>query len=335
MKQDTAAERAFRRRLALLSLLHPQPRPYAEIIAALDQQKLLDYDRLANPETIAAKQKEQFHRDRKALLAIGCQLRYDRLTKCYIWHNSPFGLALNPGQLETLILLLDTFEDSRVLHSARIQALLHYFTNLLPPDQQKSLKAQRRPFSINLHETTDYTQADPINIGEIEKAIRRGQQLEFSYVTPRDGQERRHRIEPRPLVFERGHVYLKGWSLDWDTELPFRLDKLVAGSARMLPTRIAPVRPSAAPFLLEYWLSPVIARQGVSQHFPGQEVEHYPDGSATVRANLTNLDLFEARRLLLSYGANCRVSSPPQLVEQLREIAKSLYQFYCSEESWT
>ena len=262
----------------------------------------------------------------------GCQMYQDKQTKRYTWHNSPFGLALNSDQLEAFILLLDTFEKTQILHSAKLQDLLNFLVKQLPPDQQKIIKTQhRRPFSINLHETTDYRNSDPNTVAEVEKAIRRGQQLEFRYTSPREGKERTHRIEPRPLAFERGHTYLKGWSLNHENELLFRLDKITPGSAKMLPTSIAPIRPSSNTHQLEYWLSPIIARQGVSQHFPDQQVECHTDGSATIRATITNLELFEARRLLLSYGQNCRALSPPQLVTQLRETVTNLYQIYCTE----
>jgi predicted DNA-binding transcriptional regulator YafY len=55
-------------------------------------------------------------------------------------------------------------------------------------------------------------------------------------------------------------------------------------------------------------------------------VEPHPDGSATVTAQVT--DLFEARRILLSYGANCTVLEPPALVEEMRTIAAALYKIY-------
>jgi predicted DNA-binding transcriptional regulator YafY len=331
MKPDTSSERAFRRRLALLSLLHTRPRPYSELMAALDQQQLLDYDRFANTEVIAQQQKEQFRRDCKALRAAGCKLKHNRPTDCYVWHNSPFGLGLSASQLAALALLRHTFTETTILHSAEVQDLLNHLTAQLPPEQRQILAALRQPFSINLRETTDYRQADPATVSEIEKAIRNGQQLEFRYIPPRDGKERQHCIEPRPLVFEQGHVYLKGWSVTWDKEMPFRLDKIVPGSARMLPTRIAAIRPAGVTYQLRYWLSPVIARQGVSQHFTDQQVECHPDGSATVTATLCSNELFEARRRLLSYGQHCRVLEPPELVAQLREIATTLYQFYCTE----
>lgn len=326
MRRDTRAERASKRRFALLVLLHSRLHHYDELIALLDQDHLFDYDRSADASSIARQQYYQFRHDLDALRIIGCNIEFDRRSKCYAWHNSPFGLCLSQEQLSAFVMVLDTFEETTILHATEIQALLTHFVNLLPVEQRTVLTSRRRSFRIDLHETTDYRNADPVTISEIEKAIERRQQLEFSYRSPREGKERRHVIEPRSLVFEHGHVYLYGWSIDYDKELRFRLDYIIPGSADMLHTQIRSSRPRRAAVRLCYRLSAVIARNKVSQHFPQQEVEVHPDGSATVTAQIT--DLFEARRILLSYGANCKVLEPPALVEEMRTIAAELYKMY-------
>jgi len=180
--------------------------------------------------------------------------------------------------------------------------------------------------SIDLHETTDYHTADAHNIQRIELAIERSQQLKFAYRSLREGKEHVHVIEPQPLVFERGHVYLNGWSPEYGKTLRFRLDYILPGSADVLPTRIAQSRPSPVSYVLRYQLSAVIARNSVSRHFSDQVVESHPDGSATVTARIT--DLFDARRILLSYGENCTVLEPPALVEQMRKVAADFSKKY-------
>ncbi len=326
MRRDTRVERAGKRRFALLVLLHIRPRHYDEIIALLDQDYLLDYDRSADASSTTRQQRYLFRHDLNALRLMGCNIEFDRRSKYYTWHNSPFGLCLGQEQLSTFAMVLDTFEETTILHATEIQALLAHFVNLLPVEQRTALASRHRSFRIDLHETTDYRNADPLTISRIEMAIERGQQLEFSYRSPREGKERRHLIEPRPLVFEHGHVYLYGWSIDYDKELRFRLDYIIPGSAHVLHPQIRSSRPRRATFRLRYRLSPVIARNRVSEHFPQQEVETHPDGSATVTAQIS--DLFEARRILLSYGANCRVLEPPALVEEMRKIAAELYKMY-------
>jgi predicted DNA-binding transcriptional regulator YafY len=326
MRSETHAERAAKRRFAILILLHNRPHTYNEIITILSQKQLLDFDRSANSAATSNQKKYTFRHDLTALRATDCQIAYERRSKSYIWRNSPFGLHLDTSQQATFALLCDTFEDATILHAGEIHNLLNYFESLFSSEQQKDLKNIRRPFSIDLHETTDYSNADPTNVARIEMAIQRGQQLEFDYRTARDGKIRRHVIEPRPLVFERGHVYLWGWSIDRGKELRFRLDYIVPGSVIILPTSIQLNRPAGITKQLRYQLSPVIARNSVSQYFPGQVVESHPDGSATVTAQIT--DLFQARRILLSYGKNCTVLEPPELVAEIRDHVIELYKIY-------
>jgi len=326
MRTETHAERAAKRRFTILTILHNRPHTYEEIITILRQQLLIDFDRSTDPTALAKQQKYLFRHDNAALKTMGCYIEYDRHSKCYAWRNSPFGLHLNTPQLDTFALLCDTFEGATILHANEIHNLLTYFVSLLSSDQLKDLNNIRRPFSIDLHETTDYRNADPTTIARIEMAIQRNQQLEFSYSTPRDGKVRRHVIEPGPLIFERGHVYLCGWSIDWDKELRFRLDYIVPGSVIVLQKPIRPNRPARATKQLRYQLSPVIARNSVSQYFSGQVVESHPDGSATITAQIT--DLFQARRILLSYGKNCTILEPPELVAEIRDHVIELYKIY-------
>lgn len=330
MRNDTPTERANRRRLALLALLHHRPYAYDELIAALDRDELFSSDRASDAAVIARLKRYQFRNDLRALRLLSCDIRCDLHTRFYTWHNSPFGLSFTQEKLTTFALLLNTFNETTILHAHDIQALLRYLIERLPEEQQKVLANQRGAFSIDLHETTDYRNADQLTIQRIERAIARKQQLQFTYRSPREGQERRHVIEPQLLIFEHGHVYLYGWSINHEQRLQFRLDYIIPGSAEILNISVLPGRPSPVSYTLKYRLSPIIARNGVSQHFPGQQVETHPDGSATVTARIT--DLFNARRTLLSYGENCTVLEPPKLVEQLRAVALDFQKYLTRDE---
>lgn len=316
--------------MALLALLHRRPYGYDELIAALDRDDLFSDDHASDAAVIERLQRYQFRNDMQALRKLSCDIRCDRRSGCYIWHNSPFGLALTQEQLTTFALLLNTFNETMMIHADEIKALLGFFVNQLSQEQQKQLARHRYPFSIDLHETTDYHNADAHNIQRIEMAIERSQQLKFAYRSLREGKEHIHIIEPQPLVFERGHVYLNGWSPEYGKSLRFRLDYILPGSAEMLPTRIAKSRPSPISYVLRYELSPIIARNDVSRHFADQVVESHPDGSATVTARIT--DLFDARRILLSYGENCTALEPPVLVEQMRKVAADFSKKYLTPE---
>lgn len=318
MDSDSSTSRANKRRLALLILLHRRPYKYAELVAALDKDGLFLYDHASEDAVIAQRQQFQIRSDLRVLRKLSCDIRCERRSGNYIWHNSPFGLSLNSEQLKTFATLLNTFNETKMIHADEIRALLTFFIEQLPEEQQKQLKQHRFPFSIDLHETSDYRNADAHNVQHIEMALERSQQLKFIYRSLREGKELTHVVEPQSFGFERGHVYLNGWSLEFGKLLHFRLDSILPGSAEMLPTRVAKSRPSPISYVLRYQLRPAIARNGVSQHFADQEVDVYPDGSAMVTARITNL--FDARRTLLSYGENCTVLEPPELVEQLRVV---------------
>src|SRR5947209_4156087 len=107
MKHDTRAERAAKRRFAILTLLHTGPRSYEEIIIALREKGMLDDLSDFTDDTI----RYQFRHDLQALRLSDCYIDFDRSLKKYSWCNSPFGLSLSSSQLLAFVTLLTTFED--------------------------------------------------------------------------------------------------------------------------------------------------------------------------------------------------------------------------------
>jgi predicted DNA-binding transcriptional regulator YafY len=324
VRRETSAGRASQRRQAILTLLCKAPQSYDEIITILKQEHLLLYDHAEDPDTVARRLKYQFQHDINAL-RLQYKIKCDSKTKRYALVDVPFTLSLSQKQLVALAIISQTFDEKTFPYASDIRDLLTSLLDQLPDDQRKIVVDQSLALNIEFSEKTDYSSLDVSTFHHIKSAILHHRQLEFTYRSPREGKERRHVIEPKPLSFKNGHVYLYGWSIDSDKELQFRLDYILPGTAKILPT---PQRPRPAPrtYLLRYHLTPILARNGVSQHFPGQQVESHPDGSATVTSGIT--DLFEARQLVLKYGENCVVESPPELVEQMRVIAAHFAQTY-------
>lgn len=329
MQIESVTERAVRRRKALLTLLHKGPQSYDDLIAALDRAQLFLYDREDEPEVIARQQRYQFRRDLRTL-RLHYQIEFDKKNKAYSLLETPFGLSLSQKHVAAFALALHTFQNMTIPYTHDVQDLFAFLLSRLPDDQQKAIIEQRRAINIEFHEKTDYSQLDPSTLNEIEKAILRGQQLEFTYRSPRQGKAIRHVIEPRPLQAKNGHIYLYGWSIDYQKDLHFRLDYILPETAKMLHTRVAQSHPSRPTYLLRYRLTPAIARNSVSEQFPEQEVEKHPDGSATVTAKVD--DLFEVRQIMLKYGENCTVESPPELIEQLRPVAVHFARTYLTPE---
>jgi predicted DNA-binding transcriptional regulator YafY len=318
MQSESVAERATRRRKAILALLHRGPHGRDEIIAALDRDQLFLYDQMEDPDVIATKQKYQFRRDLKTL-RLHYQITFDNKDKRYSLLETPFGFSLDQKQLAAFAMVLDTFHGKTIPYAHDIQDLFSLLMSRLPDDQQKAILEQRRALHIDVSEQTDYSTLDSSTLNEIEKAIVRGQQLAFTYRSPRTGNDVRHALEAQPLQYKDGHVYLYGWSIDYQKELRFRLDYILPGTAKMLPKKVERTRPPQPTYLLRYHLTPRIARNGVSKRFPAQEIEPHPDGSATITAHID--DLFEARQILLRYGENCIVESPPELLTLLQPVA--------------
>lgn len=329
MRKNTQHGRATQRRSALLALLHKGPQRSDELLAALDREDLFLCDHAADPEVIARQQLYQFRRDLQAL-RLHYQITFDKRNECYELLETPFGVAFDPKQQAAFALVLHTFQALTIPHADDVQELFAFLLSRLPEEQQQAIIEQRRAITIEILEKNDFSKIDVATLNEIEKAILRGQQLEFTYRSPSKGKDVRHVIEPQPLKQKDGHIYLRGWSIAYQKELPFRLDYVVEGTARMLCTRIAPNRPAPRTYLLRYHLTPSIARNGVSQQFAGQHAEKHPDGSATVTAQVS--DLFETRQILLRYGENCTVESPPELLEKLKAAADHFARMYLTPE---
>jgi predicted DNA-binding transcriptional regulator YafY len=318
MQSESVAERATRRRKTILALLHQGPCRRDEIFAALEREQLFRYDHAEDPDAVAKKQEYQFRRD-LSTLRLHYQIAFDDKNKCYSLLETPFGFSLDQKQLAAFAMVLDTFHGKTIPYAHDIQDLFSLLMSRLPDDQQKAILEQRRALHFDVSERTDYSTLDASTLNEVEKAIVRGQQLAFTYRSPRTGNEVRHVLEAQPLQHKDGHVYLHGWSIDYQKELRFRLDYILSGTAKMLPKTVERTRPRQPTYLLRYHLTPRIARNGVSQHFPAQEIELHPDGSATITAQIG--DLFEARQILLRYGENCIVELPPKLLTLLQPVA--------------
>lgn len=329
MQSESLTERAIRRRNALLALLHRGPQRYEDLIEAIDRDRLFVYDHAQDPTTIALQQRYQFRRDLQAL-RLHYSIEFDQKSRHYVLLETPFGVALSPKQLAAFALVLDTFQKFTLPQAHDVQELLAFLLSRLPEDQQRAVVEQKRALNIEIPEKTDYSQFDTLALTEIEKAILRGQQLEFTYRSPREGKEVHHVIEPQKVPYKDGHFYLHGWSIDYQKELRFRLDYILPGTAHMLRKKVASIRPSRRTYPLRYHLTPVIARNSVSKQFLNQQVERHPDGSATINATID--DLFDTRQTMLKYAENCIVESPPELVEQMQLVATHFAQVYLTPE---
>jgi predicted DNA-binding transcriptional regulator YafY len=327
-----SSQLTFRRRLLLVRLLLRGPATGEMLIAAV-QGELGDE---GYPPAAAAALKH----DLDALKAeYGCQIVYRRDAGGYtlVELGELALLDLTDVALEALAFLDASFPPGAALPElANIRTLLDQVVRLLPEGRQGHAQRRRAAARLSLP-THGSGHIDPAVLSAVKRAIDERRELVFRYLSTFDTTTpRRHRVAPYGIFFRpEGHVYLDATLLDvqprggemLDAAIDYRLDRIVAGSAEVLPTMLPPERRQPRTFVLRYRLLPAVARRrDVAAYFPHTQIDYHADGSATVTATVTNL--WQTRQVLLRYGDACLVEEPAELVALFRKTAEGLGQNY-------
>ncbi|NTU84217.1 MAG: WYL domain-containing protein [Chloroflexales bacterium] len=321
----------FRRRLLLVRSLLRGPATSVELIADIDAE-LGDQ---GYPEAAAAALKHDFD----ALKGeYGCQIVYDRQTRYY--HLADLGelalLDLPDPCMEALAFLEASFpEGSGLPEHTNLRELLERVVLLLPPARQA--EHRRRRSTIRLGVGRGASRIDPDTLTIIKYAVEERRELIFDYLSTFDAEQpRRHRVAPYGITFRpEGHGYLDATVLEVTPKggetihaaIDYRLDRIVPGTAVVLPTGLPPIRVSPPTYTLCYTLVPQVARrQDIAAYFPNTQITYHDDGSAEVTATVSNL--WQARQILLRYGDACHVHEPVELVALFRKTAQGLSKLY-------
>ena len=322
----------FRRRLLLIRLLLRSPLTAADLIAAV-QGELGDE---GYPDAAESALKHDFDALKSEY---GCQIRYRRSTQQYVLEDlGDLALLDLPDHcMEALAFLEASFPAGAALpEHAYIRELLERVIALLPSNRRDAPSRQRGAIRLQLPESPS-ERIDAATLATIRRAVARRQELVFEYLSAFDAEiPRRHRVAPY-LVFFRpeGHGYLDATVLEVTplgneiihSAIHYRLDRIVPGSARVLPQMLPPQRIAPPAYRLRYRLLPVVARRrDIAVYFPNTQIEYHDDGSATVSATVTNL--WQVRQVLLRYGTACEVLEPNELVELFRKTANGLVTLY-------
>lgn len=324
----------FRRRLLLVRVLLHGPATSADLIAEIDAE----LGEQGYPEAAAAALKHDFD----ALKGeYGCSITYDRQTRYY--HLADLGelalLDLPDPCMEALAFLEASFpEGSGLPEHANLRELLERVVLLLPPARQA--QHRRRRSTIRLGVGMGGRKIDPDVLTTIKHAIEQRRELAFDYLSTFDAEKpRRHRVAPYGITFRpEGHGYLDATVLEVTPKggeavhaaIDYRLDRILPGTAEVLPTVLPPIRPSPPNYALRYTLVPQVARRrDVAAYFPNTVITYLDDGSAEVTATVTNL--WQARQILLRYGDACLVHEPPELVGLFRKTSEGLGRLYPAE----
>lgn len=322
----------FRRRLTLVRLLLRGPQSGPELIAAVQAE----LGEEGYPDAAASALKH----DLDALKGeYGCRIRFDRAYGSYVLDD--LGelslLDLPDACMEALAFLEASFPAGAALpEHANVRALLSHVVALMPTARRENLYAQRSPIALTLGDGAA-GKIDPSTLAVVRRAIARRQELSFDYLGSFDTDTpRRHRVAAYHMFFRpEGHGYLDTTLLEVlpaggeirHATIHYRLDRIIAGSAKVLPQMLPPSRPLPKTYALIYRLLPVVARRrDIATYFPNTAVTYHEDGSAIVTATVTNL--WQARQLLLRYGSACQVRGPAELVELFQQTAAGLAAIY-------
>ena len=325
----------FRRRLLLIRALLRGPATSAELIADINAE----LGEQGYPDAAAAALKHDFD----ALKGeYGCVITYDRPTRRYALEDlGELALLDLPDPcMEALAFLEASFpEGSGLPEHANLRALLERVVLLLPPTRQAQHRRGRS--AIRLGVGGGGRRIDPDTLAIVKSAVEARRELAFDYLSTFDADvPRRHRVAPYGITFRpEGHGYLDATVLEVRPKggesvraaIDYRLDRIVPGTAEVLPTVLPPIRPTPPSYPLRYTLVAQVARRrDVAAYFPNTEIAYHDDGSATITATVTNL--WQARQTLLRYGDACLVHEPPELVALFRKTAAGLGRLYPPEE---
>jgi predicted DNA-binding transcriptional regulator YafY len=267
-----------------------------------------------------------------------CRIVYRRDQGKYVIVDLGELALLDPPQqsLEALALLDASYPagTGNPVH-AHIRALLDQVIQMLPNRAQTQLQSRRSAARQRVRSG----RIDANVLTAVRQAIEERRELAFRYWGLNDGEApRRHRVAPYGIFFRNsGHTYLDATLLEVQppgsdqlfADLDYRLDRIVPGTAQVLPTPLPPERPKARTWTLRYRLHPDVARgEDVAVLFPDTRIEYGDDGSALVTATISNLSI--ARDVLLRYGDRCRVIDPPELIDMIRETVDAMGSLYGS-----
>lgn len=264
-------------------------------------------------------------RDIQCLRDAGFGVVFARRSGEYQLDQSPLTLRLGNTLVEALAMVRDAFRPG-IPHSGDVRELVSRIAALLPADERRLL--QRSPAVRVDMDSADASPRTGPRVAQLERAVRRGVQVRFRYRSPRQGTPTDQHVEPRELVYRRGHLYLLAYSLDVAEVREYRVDRIEEGTLEILSIHSPPGRGSPRHYRLRYRLGSVVARLGVSERFPGQHVEMLDDGSALVSAEIESL--FWAERTLLAYGEHAEVLEPPELRDRIRKTIERMLAAYDS-----
>lgn len=326
---------ALRRCLAMVRRLQRGPATRPELVEVVSAEVNGAYG-AAEGKALS----RRFQSDRERLSQIlGIEIKADRRSREYTLRELAMPLLDMPDEdLRTLAFLEQTFE-AHSPHHHQIQELVGRLKAYLPEERRLALEQIRTDVILQLGQQDD-DRLDPEVEDRLRQALARRLQVEFDYRSPgnESGQPRRHVVdifEPPQFEPSLGHYYLRGWchyNVGPEGEFAvaayqaYRLGRIQ--NVHFTSRRLPPSPPKPHRHEVRYWLSPVIARGGVTRRrwIEIQQTETQPDGSVIVQG-VTD-DPFFAVQELMHYRHHCRLLGGPELRQKMEETIRKMADLY-------
>lgn len=271
---------------------------------------------------------DSFHRDLRFLRQLGFEVRFRRSLGTYYLADQghpSLRLHLSPAELEVLAAVRNAFRG--LPHARGMGALMTKIEARLPPESRQALC--REPLLSFSFGPAGELEPHEETLRVVERAIESQRRLMFEYrppIYPEDDSPKRRTVEAYDLEYRDGHLYFQGRWVRGGRVFTYRVDRIVPGSARVLPTKFVPRQRLHRWHTIRYRLAPEIARYGASKRFLNQGEEKQPDGSVIVTGETH--DLFDAMKKLLKYGSGCQVLEPPELVAAMKREVREMVKIY-------
>jgi proteasome accessory factor C len=168
--------------------------------------------------------------------------------------------------------------------------------------------------------------AAPVHLDAVRDAAQGRRRLRIAYVAASTAERTDRRVDPEEVFSSLGHWYVAAWDADADAERLFRIDRIVdvedlgetfeprglAGAGRSLYSS------TEADVSVRLRLRP--AARWVAEYYASTDLVEEADGSVEVSLPARRLGWIAL--LLLRLGRDAEVLDPPELAEQVRDLAR-------------
>lgn len=327
----------FLRALALLKRLMQAPASGDALMKYVEATLPGAYPPGDSAREAAFKHDREHLRDR-----LGVDFHFDRQERLYLLDNpGPFGaLDLGENSLRGLGVLARNFGNG-LGEQVDIRALLDELLARLPVETRRLLENQPESRVMGVRQFVDQGSLASRVWETVRKAVETRRKLSFHYLSPRYRNQKPvyFEVSPLHLKYQEGHWYLRAWMLKREPQefpggepeyIRFRVTYIQEDEAlKVWPTVFAERFRTPPRYLVHYELAPEIGRGEISHHFAEMKISRRADGSAEVRG-FTD-DVWEAGRLLLSYGEGCLALGGPELRREMERRVAGMarkYGFY-------